>query len=228
MIAENLKKIRQQIRSTALRCNRDPESVRLVAVSKTFPVADMKEAIAAGQILFGENYIQEVEQKFSELGNQIQLHFIGHLQSNKAKIAAGIFQMIETVDSLKLAAALDRNLLQYGRMMDILVQVNIGRDENKSGIEPDNSENFLKEIKLLKNLRVRGLMTMPPFSEDPEKSRIHFRALRNLAENLRNKNLFFDNATVELSMGMSHDYTIAIEEGATLVRVGSAIFGQRE
>ena len=227
MIADNIERIRQHIRTVALRCNRNPESVRLIAVSKTFPAADMKEATSAGQRLFGENYIQEAERKYSELGQQVQLHFIGHLQSNKAEIAVKIFTMIETVDRMKLAAILDRALNRYGRTLDILVQVNIGNDENKSGIEPENAENLLKEISFLKNLRVRGLMTIPPFSEDPERSRVHFQALRHLAENLQEKGLFYDNAAIELSMGMSHDYRIAIEEGATLVRVGSAIFGNR-
>jgi PLP dependent protein len=227
MIADNLQSIRRNITAVAHRCGRNPEGIRLVAVSKTFPVTDMKEARAAGQLLFGENYIQEAEKKYNELDDQVQLHFIGHLQSNKAHIAARIFRMIETVDRIKLAVALNRYLIQSGRTMDILIQVNIGRDEKKSGIASADSEDLLKNILSLSNLRPLGLMTIPPFSEDPEKSRPYFRELRQLAENLQSKNLFFDNKCVELSMGMSHDYPIAIEEGATLIRVGTAIFGDR-
>ncbi len=227
MIADNLQSIRRNITAVAHRCGRNPEGIRLLAVSKTFPVTDMKEARAAGQFLFGENYIQEAEKKYNELDDQVQLHFIGHLQSNKAHIAARIFRMIETVDRIKLAVALNRYLIQSGRTMDILIQVNIGRDEKKSGIASADSEDLLKNILSLSNLRPLGLMTIPPFSEDPEKSRPYFRELRQLAENLQSKNLFFDNKCVELSMGMSHDYPIAIEEGATLIRVGTAIFGDR-
>ena len=227
MIADNLQSIRRNITAVAHRCGRNPEEIRLVAVSKTFPVTDMKEARAAGQLLFGENYIQEAEGKYNELDDQVQLHFIGHLQSNKAHIAARIFRMIETVDRIKLAVALNRYLIQSGRTMDILIQVNIGRDEKKSGIAPEDGEGLLRDISSLSNLRPLGLMTIPPFSEDPEKSRPYFRELRQLAENLQRKNLFFDNTCVELSMGMSHDYPIAIEEGATLIRVGTAIFGDR-
>ena len=227
MIADNLLHIRRHIITVADGCGRNPDTIRLVAVSKTFPVAAIKEAAASGQFLFGENYIQEAEKKFVELGEQVQLHFIGHLQSNKAHIGARIFQMIQTVDRLKLALALNRHLIQAGRSMDILIQVNIGRDENKSGISPEETEDLLKKISPLSNLRVMGLMTIPPFFEDPEKSRPSFRALRQLAEDLQDKKLFYDNTSVELSMGMSHDYPIAIEEGATLLRIGTAIFGDR-
>jgi PLP dependent protein len=227
MIADNLQSVRRNITVVAHRCGRNPEGIRLVAVSKTFPVRDMKEALASGQFLFGENYIQEAEAKYNELDDQVQLHFIGHLQSNKAHIATRIFQMIETVDRIKLAVALNRYLIQSSRIMDILIQVNIGRDDKKSGIAPENTEDLLKEISSLSNLRPLGLMTIPAFSEDPEKSRPFFQELCQLAEDLRSKKLFFDNSRVELSMGMSHDYHVAIEEGATLIRVGTAIFGDR-
>ena len=227
MISDNLQFIRRQITAIADRCGRNSEDIRLVAVSKTLPVAAMKEAVTSGQFLFGENYIQEAEKKFEELGNQVQLHFIGHLQSNKAHIAAGIFQMIQTVDRFKLALSLNRHLGQVGRTMDILIQVNIGRDENKSGVSPADTEDLLKKIAPLSNLRIRGLMTIPPFFEDPEKSRPSYRGLRQLAEDLQGKKLFYDNTLVELSMGMSHDYPVAIEEGATLLRIGTALFGDR-
>jgi PLP dependent protein len=227
MIADNLQIVRQNICAAAEHCGRDPKKIRLVAVTKTFPVTAMKEAMASGQFVFGENYIQEAEEKYAELGGQVQLHFIGHLQSNKAHIAARIFQMIETVDRLKLALMLSRHLLQSGRTMDILVQVNIGRDEKKSGVAPEDAEVLLQQIAALPALRIRGLMTMPPYSEEPESGRPYFRELRHLAEGFKNKSLFYDDNCVELSMGMSNDYPVAIEEGATLVRVGTAIFGHR-
>jgi PLP dependent protein len=227
MIADNLHTVRQNIHTIAERCGRNPQNIRLVAVTKTFPVSAMKEAMAAGQFLFGENYIQEAERKVAELAGRGLLHFIGHLQSNKAHIAVKIFQMIETVDSLKLALTLNKHLIQAGRVMDILIQVNFGRDEKKSGLIPEEAEGLLQQIVSLPTLRVRGLMTMPPYSEDPENGRPFFRNLRLLAEDLKNKKLFYNNDCVELSMGMSDDYPIAIEEGATLIRVGTAIFGSR-
>ena len=228
MIADNLQFIRQNITAIAERCGRNPDKIRLVAVTKTLPVTDIKAAIASGQFLFGENYIQEAEEKYNNLDDRVQLHFIGHLQSNKVHIAVRIFRAIETVDSIKLAKILNKHMIQSRRIMDILIQVNIGRDEKKSGIAPEDAENLLKEISALPNIRPLGLMTIPPFSEEAEKSRPYFRALRQLAENLQSKKLFYDNTFVELSMGMSHDYHVAIEEGATIIRVGTAIFGDRQ
>ncbi len=227
MILSNLQTIRLQIQETASKCGRDPAAIRLVAVSKKCPVSSLQEAMQAGQFLFGENYIQEAVQKKEATGDTAFFHFIGHLQSNKVRPAAQTFQMIETIDRLKLAAALDKELKLQGRTMDILVQVNIGREPQKSGVLPEDTEKLLTQITPLSNLRIQGLMTIPPFSQDPEQTRPYFRALRLLAEELQKKNCFFDNHHVELSMGMSSDYVIAIEEGATLVRVGTAIFGDR-
>lgn len=227
MISSNLTDIQQKIVETAARCGRDPATVRLVAVSKKFPTVHIKEAIDAGQLLFGENYIQEAAQKKKELGDLASFHFIGHLQSNKAKIAVQIFKMIETVDRFKLAAALDRELKYQGRTMDVLVQVNIGREPQKSGVLPQNTEQLLQQLSSLSNLKVRGLMTIPPYSDNPEQTRPYFKSLSLLAEEMKKKNYFFDNARIELSMGMSSDYLVAIEEGATLVRIGTALFGQR-
>jgi len=227
MIASNLEAIRQQIQTTAIQCGRDPAAIRLVAVSKRFPAAAILEAIRAGQLLFGENYIQEAVQKKAEIGGRAAFHFIGHLQSNKVKAAVQTFQMIETVDRLKLAMALDKELKLRGGSMDILVQVNIGEEPQKSGVLPQDTESLLTQISHLSSLRARGLMAIPPSAENPEHTRPYFRALRLLAEAMQKKNLFFDNAHVELSMGMSSDFPIAIEEGATLIRVGTAIFGNR-
>lgn len=227
MILSNLQKIRLQIQESARKCGRDPAAIRLVAVSKKFPASSLQEAMEAGQFLFGENYIQEAVQKKRETGDVALFHFIGHLQSNKVRPAAQTFQMIETVDRFKLAAALDKELKLQGRNMDILVQVNIGREAQKSGVLPEDTEKLLTRILPLSSLRIRGLMTIPPLAQDPEQTRPHFRALRLLAEEMQKKKSFFDNSHVELSMGMSSDYAIAIEEGATLIRVGTAIFGDR-
>jgi pyridoxal phosphate enzyme (YggS family) len=227
MIVANLQDIRRKVQAAAIQCGRDPAAIRLVAVSKRFPASSIQKAIEGGQLLFGENYIQEAVQKKAEIGDMAVFHFIGHLQSNKVKAAVQTFQMIETVDRLKLAVALDNELKLQGRSMDILVQVNIGEEPQKSGVLPQDTENLLSRITPLSNLRVRGLMTIPPYAEDPEQTRPYFRALRLLADQLRVKKYFFDSTRVELSMGMSSDYPIAIEEGATLIRVGTAIFGTR-
>ncbi len=226
-IAQNIRYLLNNINSIAQSCDRDPDRIRLVAVSKRFPVEAMYEAQEAGHMLFGENYIQEAVQKHPLLKDKTQLHFIGHLQSNKAKVAAEIFSMIETVDSLKLATILNRHLTALQRKIDILIQVNIGLDSHKSGVEPSQAEQLLNELSKLPMLKVQGLMTMPPFTEDPEEARPYFRDLRILADSLARKGLFFNNNAVELSMGMTNDYHIAIEEGATLIRIGTAIFGER-
>jgi PLP dependent protein len=227
MILSNLQKIRLQIQESARKCGRDPAAIRLVAVSKKCPPSSLQEAMEAGQFLFGENYIQEAVQKKAETGDAALFHFIGHLQSNKVRPAAQTFQMIETIDRFKLAAALDKELKLQGRSMDILVQVNIGREPQKSGVLPEDTEKLLTQIIPLSSLRIRGLMTIPPFAEHPEQTRPHFQALRLLAEEMQHQRYFFDNIHVELSMGMSGDYPVAIEEGATLLRVGTAIFGDR-
>ncbi|MDJ0622679.1 MAG: YggS family pyridoxal phosphate-dependent enzyme [Desulfocapsaceae bacterium] len=227
MIQMNIKNLKLRIAQAASNCGRPQDSVRLVAVSKRFPASAITIAQSAGQKVFGENYIQEAQQKYEALSGNVQFHFIGHLQSNKAAIAAEICTMVETVDRIKLAKILNKHLHRLDKTLDILVQVNIGEDINKSGIRADQVAGLLEEITKLDRLRPLGLMTMPPFSNDPEDSRVYFRKLKSLAETLGDKELFHDNSAIELSMGMTNDYEIAIEEGATLVRVGTAIFGQR-
>lgn len=227
MISQNLQHIKQQILATARKCGRDPDSIRLVAVSKKMAASHVQEAIDGGQFLFGENYLQEAAQKKEELGDKASFHFIGHLQSNKAKLAARIFQMVETVDRYKLAAALDKELKLLGKSLDVLVQINIGEEPQKSGVLPCDADRLLSQLLPLSNLKVRGLMTIPPYTDDPEQTRPYFKALRLLAEKMKQKQYFSDNNQVELSMGMSSDYTIAIEEGATLIRIGTALFGHR-
>lgn len=225
-IHKNLDKIRQSITETAIACNRDPKDIKLLAVSKRHSVESIREAIAANQFLFGENYMQEAQEKHRAISNA-SFHFIGHIQSNKAKLAAELFTMVETVDRIKLAKALNKHLLKLHKELDILIQVNIGNDPKKYGTSPENTTLLLQEIQKLSQLRPRGLMTMPPFSTNPDETREYFRKLRSLSVNCAEQNLFFDNSKVELSMGMSHDYSIAIEEGSTCIRVGTAIFGNR-
>lgn len=228
-IRDNLKNIRATIAKTAINCGRNPDDIRLVAVSKRVPVASIQEAIEAGQLLFGENYIQEAEEKRASLPPEAALHFIGHLQSNKSNTAAKTFTMIETVDSVKLARTLNKHLNQLGRSMDILLQVNIGLDPRKAGALPENTKTLAKEILGFEHLRLKGLMTMPPLCQNAEEARPYFKALRLLSEDLQASSCFQPNiSSVELSMGMSNDYTVAIEEGATLIRVGTAIFGNRQ
>jgi PLP dependent protein len=227
MIRQNLEEVRAHIAAVAGQCGRDEQSVRLVAVSKRFPADAILEAKQAGQLIFGENYIQEAREKYDTIGNDVSFHFIGHLQSNKAKTAAAIFSMIETIDRKKVAAALHKHLLELDKKLDILIQVNIGFDEKKSGVAPDTAERLLRDIKEYSTLQPRGLMTMPPITANPEDSRPYFRQLKSLADDLQKKKLFFDNKNIELSMGMTNDYHVAIEEGATLVRIGTAIFGER-
>ena len=227
MISTNLEQIRSVIRETAKGCDRDPQEIKLVAVSKRMPAGLIAEAHQCGQMLFGENYLQDAEAKIPRLPSSLRWHFIGHLQSNKAKAAAELFQMIETVDRLKIAQALDRHAGLLRKKLDVLVQVNVGREPQKAGVLPENASDLLRTMQPLTNLRVRGLMTMPPYGRDPEASRPWFQALKKLSEKLADENYFYDNKEVELSMGMSGDFNVAIEEGATLVRVGTAIFGKR-
>jgi pyridoxal phosphate enzyme (YggS family) len=227
MISENIKRIKEKITNAALKAKRSPEDIKLVAVSKRFPADKIIDAITAGQKIFGENYIQEVQEKRNLVPPQTNFHFIGHLQSNKAKIAAETCSMIETVDRLKLGNVLNKHLQSLDKTMDVLIQVNIGNDQNKAGLERSKTEELLIQLNEMSNLRVCGLMTMPPLTDNPELTRPHFRKLRLLAEELVAKDLFQAVEKPELSMGMSEDFHIAIEEGATIVRVGTAIFGQR-
>lgn len=231
-ILHNINTVQHKIRDAAIGCDRKPEDIRLVAVSKRFPHSDIIRGIEAGQKLFGENYIQEAAEKYDSLiqdGATPQLHFIGHLQSNKAKTATEIFSMVETVDRLKLARQLNKHLANLNKTLNILIQVNIGRDQNKSGVLPEDTEALLSAIKEenLEQLIVCGLMTIAPFTADPEDARPFFRDLKTLSLKLSGKELFANDDKIELSMGMSNDFHVAIQEGATLVRVGTAIFGQR-
>ena len=224
----NLEAINDRINSAAEACCRHKDSIRLVAVSKTKPADMMIEAADAGVAIFGENYIQEAREKFNTLaGYSVSWHFIGHLQSNKAKYAVRIFDLIHSVDSLKLAKELDRQAQKVDKIQDILVQVNIAEESTKSGILQEDALKLVREISKLANLQIKGLMTMPPYFNAPEKVRPFFSALRQLCDQIRTASIP-GVCMDELSMGMTGDFETAIEEGATLVRIGTAIFGGRQ
>lgn len=228
MIQENLTRVYRRIEQAAIRSGRDPAAVRLVAVSKTVSAARIAEAIGCGVRLLGENYIQEARQKIGALdAGQTAWHFIGHLQTNKARFAVELFDLIHSVDSLKLARALDKQARQLDKVQSILVQVNLAGEATKSGIGAEEAPRLIRDMSRCSNLVVRGLMTMPPFFNAPEKVRPYFKALRQLAERLAAMDI--PGVTMaELSMGMTGDFEVAVEEGATLVRIGTAIFGERQ
>jgi pyridoxal phosphate enzyme (YggS family) len=223
-VAQNLEEVRGAIADAARRAGRDPSAVRLVAVSKTVDLERIRAAMDAGQDLFGENYLQEARDKIAALGRRVGWHLVGHLQSNKAKGAVELFDLIHAVDRLKLAEALDAAAARLGKVQDVLIQVNQGGEATKSGVAPEAAPALLQEVARLPHLRVLGLMTMPPWLPDPEAVRPYFRALRELRDHLRG---LTGLPLTELSMGMSGDFAVAVEEGATLVRVGTAIFGER-
>lgn len=227
-IQNNLQSIRQRIDNAALRCGRNPGEIRLVAVSKRIGLSAIEQANRAGQTIFGENYMQEAKEKIEQFqGTDAEWHFIGHIQSNKARDVAALIDMVHTVDRIKLAKALNRHAGEYNRKISVLVQVNVGEETQKAGILPGNAEGLVRSLRDFPQLEVKGLMTMPPFKSNPEEVRPYFRILRKLAEDFSAKGLFWDSNRFELSMGMSGDFEVAVEEGATLVRVGTAIFGER-
>jgi pyridoxal phosphate enzyme (YggS family) len=216
-LRERLAAVRERIARAAEHVRRDPAEVTLLAVTKMFPVAAIREAYQLGLREFGENYVQELERKGPEIAglDGARFHLIGHLQSNKSKKAAELFQVIQTVDSPKLA----RRLNDAGRALEVMLEVKLSEEEAKSGADPAALAELIEAVHGCPNLRLLGLMTMPPWTEDPEASRPYFRRLRELAER---------HGMGQLSMGMSHDLEAAIEEGATCVRVGTALFGERK
>jgi pyridoxal phosphate enzyme (YggS family) len=221
----NVSTVQKRISRAASAAGRDPHAVRLVAVGKTQPPENIGHAIAAGAGIIGENYIQEAREKFDALSSlDAQWHFIGHLQRNKAKYAIRIFDLIHSVDTLKLARELDKQAQKAGKKQQILVQVNVSGEVSKSGIDLPSAIELVRNILPLQHLHLRGLMTMPPFFDAPEKARPFFAALRKLRNHITDK---MDVELPDLSMGMTGDFEVAIEEGATLVRIGTALFGER-
>lgn len=221
-IHRNLAAVRERITRAAERVGRDTADIKLVAVSKTHPPEVLRDAIASGVSVFGENKVQEAEGKIAEVGRDAaEWHLIGHLQSNKARKAVRLFDVIHTVDSIDLAERLDRICVEEGRQsLRVLVQVDLGGEATKSGVHEDHLPDLIDPIRSCKHLELQGLMVVPPFFEDPEATRPYFKRLRRLRDRLLPGG--------GLSMGMSHDFEVAIEEGATIVRVGTAIFGERE
>jgi len=226
-IAENVGRIQERMGAAARRAGRNPEDIRLVAVSKTVEEDRVLQAIRAGVKILGENYVQEAKKKIQNVGHQVGWHFIGHLQTNKARIAVRLFDMIHSVDNLDLAKELSRAAEQQGKILSILLQINLSEEATKFGASEKEMFRMAETISKMPALTVVGLMTLPPYFENPEDARPYFIQLRRLGERLRQENIP-RLAMKELSMGMSNDFEAAIEEGATLVRVGTAIFGPRE
>lgn len=231
-ITDNIAAVRARVDAAARRAGRDPKSIALMAVSKTKPVQEIREAFEAGQRLFGENRVQEFEDKSGALQDLIsggaEFHLIGHLQSNKTNKAAELFHAVDSVDSHSLLERLNGAAQKAGKILPVLIEINIGGEEQKAGLPADCTDlnELLLSASRLPNVAVRGLMTVPPFSENPEDTRPYFRKMRELRDSIAKRDL--PGVTMaELSMGMSHDFEVAIEEGSTCVRVGTAIFGAR-
>ena len=226
-VAANYQKILACMNEAAEKCGRNPREIRLLGAAKGQSVEALGAAIAAGVTLIGENYVQEAAEKKKQLSDSIEWHMIGHLQRNKAKVAVDLFDLIESLDSLALARELDKEGVKRGKTMRAFVEVNLGGEESKSGIGKNQVSALLTEIGKLSHIRIEGLMTVPPFRENLEEVRPYFRELRQLRDSLATLRL--PNVELkELSMGMTHDYTVAIEEGATIVRIGTALFGPRK
>jgi len=222
--AENLASIRQRIAAACARAGRETSAVTLLAVSKTHPPDTIREAVEAGQLLFGENKIQEAKAKIPLCPGRARWHFIGHLQSNKVRDAVGLFEMIQGVDSLAIAREISRRAEQAAKTMPILVEVNVAGEGSKFGYQPEQLLAELAELNALPKLEVHGLMTIPPFAPVPGRARPYFQKLRELKSQAE---AVLGATLPHLSMGMSGDFEIAIEEGATLVRIGTALFGER-
>ena len=227
-LSDRIARVRRSLTDAAQRANRSVDEITLVAVSKTHPAASIEAAIAEGLIDFGENRVQEAELKIPSVGrNAARWHLIGHLQSNKARRAVELFDVIHSLDSVSLAQRLDRICEEIGReSLPVLIQIDLGREATKSGVDEPSLREIVDAVGRCSRLRLMGLMTLPPFFDEAERVRPYFRRLRELRDELQADGAFEDRRG-ELSMGMTHDFEIAIEEGATMVRVGPAIFGER-
>ncbi|MCP3924632.1 MAG: YggS family pyridoxal phosphate-dependent enzyme [Desulfobacterales bacterium] len=226
-VIDKIKNIEKRLIDTAKKCGRDHDSVKLVAVSKKMSQERVRVAIESGAKILGENYIQEAREKIEALKEyDVSWHFIGHLQSNKAKYAVKIFDMIHTVDSVKLAKEIDKQAKKIDKIQEILIQINISEEESKSGVSADKTIQIIKEISRFDNIRIKGLMGMPPYYDNPEMAKPYFvrmKEIQGMIEAEKIEGVLMD----ELSMGMTGDFEVAIQEGSTLVRIGTAIFGAR-
>ena len=226
MINENISKVRENIVKSCEKAGRNPEEVTLIAVSKTKPVSAIEEALLSGTLDYGENKVQELCDKYDVLPKNIRWHMIGHLQRNKVKYLVGKTYLVHSVDSLRLAEQIEKEFAKHNQVCDILVEVNIAQEESKFGINAKETEELIRKIAKFKHVRIKGLMTIAPYTEDPESNRDYFREIKKLSVDIRDKNI--DNVSMDvLSMGMTGDYMVAVEEGATMVRVGTGIFGER-
>jgi len=226
-VAANYRKIIDRVSEAALRVGRNPREIKLLAAAKSQSVELVQAAIAAGVRLIGENYVQEAEEKRHAISEAVEWHMIGHLQRNKVKAALNTFNLIQSLDSVALARELDKEGRKSGKRVRTLIEINLGDEQSKSGIGRDKVAELVERVSQLAHLQVEGLMAVPPFKENPEEIRPYFRSLRELQVELQGWKI--PNGTFnELSMGMTHDYPIAIEEGATIVRIGTALFGPRK
>jgi PLP dependent protein len=226
-IAEKIERLRERIYNRALKTGRKPDEITLVAVTKTVDTNRIREAREARITAFGENYVQEAREKIPHIGEDVTWHMIGHLQTNKVKHVVPLFSMIHSVDSARLAAEISERAIERNKIMEVLIQVTIGRENVKSGVKPEELPHLLEAVSSLKGITVKGLMTMPPYFSDPEKVRPFFTTLRELRDKLFP--FFSDSLSLaHLSMGMSSDFEVAIDEGATILRIGTAIFGGRK
>ena len=226
MVAENLREVEKQIQEACKKANRDRSEVTLIAVSKTKPVSMLEEAYAEGIRCFGENKVQELTEKYDQLPSDIRWHMIGHLQRNKVKYIVDKAKLIHSVDSLRLAETIEQEAAKKNVIANILIEVNVAEEDSKFGLKVDEVIPLIEEISKFSHIKIKGLMTIAPYVENPEENRSVFACLRKLSVDIKEKNI--DNVNVEiLSMGMTNDYQVAIEEGATLIRVGTGIFGER-
>ena len=227
MIKENLEIVERNIQKACDRAGRERSEVTLIAVSKTKPVSDIRQAMDLGIRVFGENKVQEIRDKTAEITEPLEWHMIGHLQANKVKYLPGVVCMIHSVDNKKLADVIEKQAAKHDIKMDVLIEVNMAGEDTKFGISPEEAEDFVKEISGLEHLNIRGLMTIAPYTDDSESNRVYFKGLRELKDRINALNIPGVNMDT-LSMGMTGDYEVAIEEGATFVRVGTGIFGERD
>lgn len=226
MLKKNLDAVRENIRHACERAGRSPEEVTLICVSKTKPLSDIEELMQYGEIEYGENKVQELVDKYEHVSSPVHWHLIGHLQTNKVKYIVDKAYLIHSVDSVHLAEAIEREAKKHDILVNILIQVNIAHEDTKFGISETEVYDLLDKIREMPHIRIQGLMTIAPFVENPEENRVHFRNLHQLLLDIKSKNIDNVNMSI-LSMGMTNDYKIAIEEGATMVRVGTGIFGER-
>lgn len=226
MILENIEKVRQNIEAACKKSGRNPEEITLIAVSKTKPYTDIEEALPSGILDYGENKVQELSEKYDILPKDIRWHMIGHLQRNKVKYLVGKVSLIHSVDSLRLANQIETEFAKKDMIANVLIEVNMAEEESKFGVSAGDTLELIKAMSILPHLRIQGLMTIAPYTDNPETNREYFSKMKKLSVDIREKNIDNVNMNV-LSMGMTGDYQVAIEEGATMIRVGTGIFGER-